>query len=67
MFGLPAYGTWLPGSAWSSQTVPSKTLSLLPPLSVVNVTTVPAGEVMVMSRSALNVCTMWVNRLTSQM
>ena len=45
-------GTWPPGSDRSSQSVPSKTSSSAPPLSVVSVTTVPDGEVRVTSRSA---------------
>ena len=50
------YGTWVPGSASSSQTVPLKTSSKVEPLSVVRVTTVPAGEVIVTSRSDEKVC-----------
>ena len=57
-----AYGTWFPGSALSSQSVPLKTLSFAPPLSEVIVTTVPAGDVSVMSRSALLVWVMVVVR-----
>src|SRR5438093_894831 len=48
-------GAWLPGSALSLQIVPSKTWSFELPLSLVIVTIVPAGDVSVMSRSALNV------------
>ena len=47
-----AYGIWPPGFDGSSQSVPSKTSSKAPPLSVVSVTTVPDGEVRVTSRSA---------------
>ena len=59
---LFVYGTWPPGSAWSSQTVPLKTSSLPAPLSVVSVTTVPAGDVSVMSMSAANV---WRRNVTA--
>lgn len=49
----------------SSHTVPLNTLSLPAPLSDVIVTTVPAGEVSVISRSALKVCVIKVVRFTS--
>jgi hypothetical protein len=45
--------------------VPLKTLSFVPPLSVVSVTTVPAGEVRVMSRFDAFVCLMNVFRSRS--
>src|SRR6185295_11732798 len=46
-----------PGLASSSQKVPLNTSSFPAPLSVVRVTTVPAGDIRVMSRSAAKV---WV-------
>jgi hypothetical protein len=52
--------------AFSSQSVPLKTLSFVLPLSVVIVTTVPAGEVSRMSRSELSVCKIVVLRSRSQ-
>ena len=51
-------GTWFPGSALSSHCVPLKMLVAVPPLSVVSVMTVPAGEVSVISRSPGLVCVM---------
>src|SRR4051812_17066455 len=56
-----------PGDASSSQRVPAKTLSNDPPLSVVSVTTVPAGDVSVMSMSLACVCAMSVVTSTSPM
>src|SRR4051812_9923757 len=56
-----------PGDPPSSQRVPAKTLSNDPPLSVVSVTTVPAGDVSVMSMSLARVCAMFVVTSTSPM
>ncbi len=42
------------GAASSSQRVPANTSSSVPPLSVVSVTTVPAGDVIVMSISVVS-------------
>jgi hypothetical protein len=58
-------GAGLPGSASSSQRVPLKTSSLVPPLSLVIVTDVPAGEVNVMSRWLLEECVSAVVRSRS--
>lgn len=51
-----SYGTSPLGSASSLQVVPLKTFALAPPLSVVSVTTVPDGDVIVTSRSWLLAC-----------
>src|SRR5262249_4632853 len=61
-----AKGTWLTGSAWSSQTVPLKTLSFRLPRSDVSVTLVPDGDVRVMSMSPQKVCVMNVFALRSR-
>jgi hypothetical protein len=62
---LLVYGTWPAGFALSSQTVPLNTSSLVPALSVVMVTIVPAGDCRVMSRSPGKVWVMAVVRSTS--
>jgi hypothetical protein len=56
------YGTRPFGSASSSHTVPLKTFAAPSPLSEVSVTTVPDGEVIVMSRSPAFAC--WRNVVT---
>ena len=48
---LAENGTWFPGSALSSHSVPLKMLRAVPPLSVTSVTIVPAGDVSVISKS----------------
>src|ERR1044072_404826 len=60
------YGTCPAGLASSFHTVPLYTLSLVPALSVVMVTTVPAGDVSVMSRSPGKVGGMKVVMSTSR-
>src|ERR1044072_9745138 len=60
------YGTCPAGLASSFHTVPLYTLSLVPALSVVMVTTVPAGDVSVMSRSPGKVWVMKVVMSTSR-
>src|SRR5262245_45134980 len=61
------YGTWLPGSASSSHTVPLNTLSTEPPLFESSVTIVPAGDFNVICMSPTKVCVMNVLTLTSEM